>query len=512
MLKKIIKILSSKLFLVVLAITIQIVFIAGIVLSLSRYFIQVQIVLETLSVVVCIYINNKEDNPAYKISWIFLILLVPVFGAIWYMLFGGTKVPKELQQRDKQSYIQMKDYIDTEEQLLEEIKKENIGAYKQVNYIVSNALFPIYKKTNTTYFKCGEDKLEELLIQLKKAKKFIFLEYFIIAKGEMWNKVLEILKDKVKEGVDVRVIYDDAGCFSTLDQHYDKYLNSIGIKTKVFNPIRARLAIQMNNRDHRKIVVIDGLVGFSGGINLADEYINLINRFGRWKDSAVMIEGQAVWNFTLMFLQFWNYDNTIKDNFLDYRIPKEVFDNYKDDGYVLPFSDSPTDEERVGEYSHINMINGANKYIYIQTPYLVLDYEMKTALLIAAKNGVNVSIMVPHIPDKKYVFALTKGNYKTLVEGGVHIYEYLPGFVHAKSLVSDDIMGIVGTINTDYRSYYLHYEDAVLFYKSKVVMDLKLDFEQSLKECKSISLDDCLNEPLHKRIIRAILNLFAPLL
>ena len=348
--------------------------------------------------------------------------------------------------------------------------------------------------------------------ELKKAEKFIFLEYFIIAPGVMWDTILDILIEKVKQGVEVRVLYDDAGCITTLAPDYYKVLQGLGMKAKVFNPIKPRLAIQMNNRDHRKILVIDGKVGMTGGINLADEYINAKERFGHWKDCSVMLKGEAVWNLTLMFLQFWNYDEKIKDNVFDFKPDFNEFIDIENDGYVQPYSDSPTDNENVGEYTHINMINGANRYVYATTPYLVIDNEMKTALTLAAKNGVDVRILVPHIPDKWYVFAVTRANYQPLIKAGVKIYEYTPGFVHGKTFVVDDDMAVVGTVNMDYRSYYLHYECGVWFYRSKVVMDVKQDYLHSLAKSHEVTLEECKNVKLPVRIMRSILNLFSPMM
>ena len=307
-------------------------------------------------------------------------------------------------------------------------------------------------------------------------------------------------------------LYDDAGCIFKLPKDYDKTLRTFGIQTKVFNPIEPRLAMQMNNRDHRKIVVIDGVVGYTGGINLADEYINVSSPFGHWKDVGVMLKGAAVWNFTLMFLQFWNYDETIKDDYLAYAPDPNYCETIQTDGYVQPFSDSPTDNEHVGEYSHINIINGANRYIYAQTPYLIIDNEMKTSLVLAAKNGVDVRIMVPHIPDKRSAFMITRSNYMPLLKAGVRIYEYTPGFVHGKSMVADDKIAIVGTINMDYRSYYLHYECGVWFYKSKVVKDVKQDYLETLANCHEVTLEEAKATRLPVRIARAIMNVLAPMM
>lgn len=510
--KRMIHFLRSRPFIIAVLILIQLIFLFYLVFKLSEYFVPMYFILISLSFVMSIYIINKNENPSYKVTWIVVIATLPVFGGLVYLLFGGQKVPKELRIRDNQSHEKIHTFFWQDAQIMEELKEEDSIIHKQANLLWKVADYPIYRNTETTFFPLGEDKFKALVKELKKAKKFIFLEYFIIEEGIMWNTVLDILVEKVQQGVDVRVMYDDAGCIETLGSHYAKKLKKLGIKTKVFNPLRPRLAMQMNNRDHRKILVIDGIVAMTGGINLADEYINRKVRFGHWKDCGVMIKGEAVWSFTVMFLQFWNYDEKNKENFFDYKAKFSEIKHFKQDGLVQPFSDSPTDRENVGEYAHINMINGANKYVYATTPYLIIDNEMKTALTLAAKNGVDVRIIVPHIPDKKYAFALTQHTYKDLIKAGVRIYEYTPGFIHSKCFVSDDKVAIVGTINMDYRSYYLHYECGVLFYKSKVVDALKEDYIEILAKSQEVTLEQCLNVPILKRIVRAILNLFAPMM
>ncbi|MEG2306285.1 MAG: cardiolipin synthase [Erysipelotrichaceae bacterium] len=509
--KKFLNFIRSKLFIIAMLILLQLAILLGIVLFLSEYFVSIYFLLIILSVIMSVYVINKNDNPSYKLAWVVMIMAAPIFGGLIYVLFGGQKVPKELQKRDHASQLEIQGMIKQEESILKKLEVEDPIAHKQANYIWKNADFPIYGKTQTTFFSVGEEKFKAMVEELEKAERFIFLEYFIIEEGVMWNKILEILQRKLKAGLDIRILYDDAGCINKLPNDYDKQLRKMGFKCKVFNPIVPRLAMQMNNRDHRKILIIDGNVGMTGGINLADEYINVTHRFGHWKDCSVMLKGEAVWNFTLMFLQFWNYDEVNKDDYLNYIPDPRYFGDLEDDGYVQPFSDSPTDDEHVGEYTHINMINGANKYIYIATPYLVIDQEMKTALMLAAKNGVDVRILVPHIPDKWYVFALTRSNYKDLIDSGVKVYEYTPGFVHAKTFVMDDKMAIVGTVNMDFRSYYLHYECGVWFYKSKVVMDLKKDYLKTLTLSQEMSMEDCLKVKLPTRMLRAVLNLFSPM-
>lgn len=511
-LKKLLNFMTSKVAMVAYSIILQLLFLLSVVSLLSTYSSLIYKILNLLSVFMIIYIINKDENPSYKLAWIIPIMLIPIFGGLMYLLFGGQKVPKALMSRDHESQLNVHRIINQEQAILEEIKASDDSAYKQATYLWENADFPVYKNTETSFIQSGEEKFKIVLREIKKAKKFIFLEYFILEEGLMWNTILDALIEKVSQGVDVRLIYDDAGCINKLPKNYDKKIRDMGIQCKVFNPIKARLAIQMNNRDHRKILVIDGLVGMTGGINLADEYMNEKVIFGHWKDSGIMIKGKAVWNFTLMFLQFWNFDEVEKDNYLDYQVKDVEFEAFENDGYVLPFSDSPTDDEHVGENIHINIINGANRYVYIQTPYLVLDNEMKTSLELAAKSGVDVRIMVPHIPDKPFVFEVTRSNYKSLLKNKVKIYEYTPGFVHSKTMVADDKLAVIGTINLDFRSYYLHYECGCWLYKSKAVMELKNDYLKTLAKCQEITYEDYMKTNILVRTVRSILNLFAPLM
>ena len=353
-----------------------------------------------------------------------------------------------------------------------------------------------------------------LVRELEQAKHYIYIEYFIINDGVMWQTILSILERKVKEGVDVRLIYDDFGCLTTLPHKYEDILRAKGIRCQVFNRFRPILNIIQNNRDHRKICVIDGHTGFTGGINLADEYINQKERFGHWKDTAVMLKGEAVWNMTAMFLDMWTVITGSKElwHFEDYLPHRHHPEEFESDGFVQPFCDTPLDKEVVGENVYLNIINRAKRYVYICTPYLIIDNELMTALCLAAKSGVDVKIMTPGIPDKKMVFLLTQSYYEQLVSAGVEIYEYQPGFLHAKSFVCDDEVGVVGTINLDYRSLYLHFEDGVWMYRNKVVGDIRKDFEETLEYCHTIDLDFCKNRGLVTRGIQSIMRVFAPLL
>ena len=354
--------------------------------------------------------------------------------------------------------------------------------------------------------------LKSIYLELSKAKKYIFMEYFSVEQGVMLNKILDVLESKVKEGLDVRIMYDDLGCIMKIPANYKKVLEKKGIKVCVFNPFIPFLKPQMNNRDHRKIVIIDGHTAFTGGINLADEYINEKNLYGHWKDNGIMVKGSAVFSFSLMFLSVWDYYNNDNTNYYKYRKDAVLDKKYEDSGYVVPFLDSPIDNENIGENIYLNMINSARDYIYITAPYLIIDNEMITALTLAAKNGVDVRVVTPYVSDGKIVDEVTKSYYKQLFESGVKIYEYTPGFIHMKTFLADDKIAVVGTVNMDYRSLYLHFECGVWLYKTNSIKDIKNDFGEIFRVSKNITLDDINTVRALKRLKRAILRIVAPLM
>ncbi|HEY8395585.1 MAG TPA: cardiolipin synthase, partial [Bacilli bacterium] len=354
----------------------------------------------------------------------------------------------------------------------------------------------------------GEKFFEALLSELKKAEKFIFLEYFILEEGYMWDKILAILEEKVKQGVDVRLLYDDFGNINRLKYNFKREMIKKGIKTINFNPYRPRLSMFINYRDHRKITVIDGNVGFVGGINLADEYINKKVLFGYWKDASLMLKGEAVWNLTYLFLEMWQ---TASSDTFDYEkyYPTQA---YPSDGFVQPFGDGPHDNHQTIEMAYMQIINNAKRYVYISTPYLIIDNEIATALKLAALSGVDVRIMMPHIPDKKLVFLISRSYYPELMRAGVKIYEFLPGFLHSKMIIADDEVGIIGTANLDFRSFYLHFEVSCLLYKTTSVLEMRADALKCLEESKLVTFEDLKKIPIFKKILAAILKAFSPLM
>jgi len=493
---------------VALLIAVQLFFIIALVMSLSEKWVYVYWGLQFASLAVILWIIGKPDNPTYKLAWCIPILLVPLFGGLFYVMFGNKSLNKKLQTKISNYANDQYHHFDENEKIHQELQEYNPMLFRQSEYVARISGFPACKNTQAGYFSLGENKWVSLLEELKKAKKFIFMEYFIVQQGKMWDPIFEILKQKAAEGVEVKVMYDDLGSIQTLPTGYDRQMRKAGIEVTVFNPFRPRLSSAMNYRDHRKITVIDGNVGFCGGINLADEYINAFPKHGHWKDTAVVLRGDAVRNLTLMFIHLWEFSNDVSLD-LDRYMPTEQFES---DGYIQPFGDSPIDNFNVAENAYIQMINCARKYVYITTPYLILDNEMITALTIAAQSGVDVRIITPHIADKWFVHMVTQSNYYQLIEAGVKIYEYTPGFIHAKMLVCDDEVAMVGTTNMDYRSFYLHFECGVLFYCSSIVEQVKNDILETFAASQEITLEASRSITRRHRLLRSILRAFAPLM
>ena len=462
-----------------------------------------------LGIIVVFVIINKNLNPAYKLALIIPILVFPIFGGLFYILLGRRKLKKSHSSRLKNSMEMMETLLVQDENVSRKIIDLDESVAAQMRYIRQYSRFPAYENTSVEYLSPGEVFFERLKEQLRSAEKYIFMEYFIIQEGVLWNEVLEIMVEKVKAGVEVRVIYDDIGCVKVLPYKYDRYLDKLGIKCQVFNPFKPVISRWINHRDHRKITVVDGRVAFTGGINLADEYINECEMFGYWKDASIMVEGEAVWSFTFMFLSLWN---VISQESLDYEKYKGQANWPKSDGFVVPYSDLPIDEEAVGENIYLNLITKAKKYIHICTPYFIVDNETMAAICLAAKSGVDVRIVTPYIGDKWYAYTITRANYLQLIESGVKVYEYTPGFMHSKTVVSDHTLGITGTINFDFRSLYLHFECAVLMYQSSAIQQMDADFNEILKVSQLITLEQCKKVKYITRLIRMVLKLFAPLM
>lgn len=478
---------------------------------LQQHVIYVYWLFALLSALTAILIINRPGNPAFKLAWMVPITIFPVFGMLLYLFVEFQAGERLLNRRLQDVEQQMRKYVLQDPDVFEELEQNDKRTSNLSRYVMEKGGFPTYKNYHTAYYPWGKDKFEALIEELNKAEKFIFMEYFIVAEGKMWNTVLEILKKKVQEGVEVRFMYDGTCSISLLPYNYPKKLEECGIKCKIFNPIKPALSTVQNNRDHRKIVVIDGKTAFTGGVNLADEYIGELERFGTWKDTAIMIQGEAVRNFTLMFLEIWNVDEP-QENYERYLDASHCYGMMEGDGYVIPYGDSPLDHENVGELVYLDILNSAKDYVHIMTPYLILDNEMIDALTRAAKGGIEVQIIMPHIPDKPYAFYLAKTYYEELIAGGVEIYEYTPGFVHAKVFTSDDDTATVGSINLDYRSLYLHFECGVFIYRNPVVRDIEKDFQETLAKCQKVTMTEVRNRSTFVKIYGQVLRIVAPLM
>lgn len=469
-----------------------------------------------------IVIINSKENPAFKLMWMLPLSVTPVFGVMLYVFITANPVrfgqSKGLEKRIRETAA----YLNMPDGLKAKMKDDKVPISDLSYYIEHVNHLPTYTNTEVEFFPDGQSKIDDLLVEIEKAEQYIFMEYFIINKGYVWDTVLEALKKKAAEGVEIRLMYDGFNSIVALPPRYTKKLAEYGIKARVFSPVRPFLSSHQNYRDHRKIVVIDGKVAYNGGINLADEYINLKERFGYWKDTAVKLRGDAVKSFTAMFLQMWgmftaeveDYDKYLLDAAIDQTAEKAVDTWAKADslGYVIPYNDDPCNGEDVAEEVYLDILNKARDYVWIMTPYLIPENEIITGLCFAAQRGVDVRIIMPHIPDKKIVFDVAHTYYTQLIEAGVRIFEFTPGFVHAKMFVSDDCKAVVGSINLDFRSLYEHFECATFIYNNPVVEDVKKDFIDTFDKCQEFYKGDYKKLPLFNRICGKIGRLFGPLL
>lgn len=511
--KKVKKFLLGRATIVALAILVQLLWILSFLNGFRVRYSFVNSIIEVIAILIVLVIVNKRSNPSYKIVWTFVILSIPIVGILIYFIFGRSELTRRTRKRMEAINDEIEKELPENKEYLEELRQKDKNIYNQAKYINDWAAFPIYRNTATKYYAVGEEMFPDMLEALEQAEHFIFMEYFIVEEGAMFGKILEILKRKAAQGVDIRFLYDDFGCVTTLPTHYYRQMEAWGIKCVRFNPLYPVMSVIMNNRDHRKILVIDGKTGFTGGINLADEYINQIERFGYWKDTGLRMIGEGVWSLTIMFLEMWNYVNRLPMEDLT-RFRPETYQTapFADDGYVQPYTDSPLDHETSGENIYMNIISRAKNYVYIFTPYLIPDHEMIRCLQNSAKSGVDVRIIMPGIPDKKLVYWMGQSYYEQLLECGVKIYQYKPGFIHAKCFVCDDEIATVGSINMDYRSFYLHFECGVWMYQSQAVMQVKDDVFHTLEKCEEITMEFCEKRPAVIRTLLGVLRIFAPLL
>ena len=504
-LRKLLKAMTQRLFWFAVFIVIQFGFLLYVVLWAS-YALGYYIAFNLLSIVMLFVVFTRSEKPAYKMVWMFLIGILPVFGGVLYLLMANKKLGY-FSRKKTRMFLKTLPEASAFPATGEASLYEEFPEYSHISRYIKNITgLPAWGNTECTYFYYSEEFFHDVLKEIETAERFIFIEYFIIGEGKWWGRILEALKKKVKDGVDVRVIYDDMGSINSVPGHYDARLRSYGIKAVAFNRVKLHINPRLNFRDHRKIFDIDGNICYTGGLNLADEYANDEIRFGYWKDNAVKFRGTAVWNFTFMFLEMWNGVWGGNDD-LGLYLPSISFPS---DGYVQPFGDNPFDESCTAEDVYIQIIANAKRYVWITTPYLVPDDQMMGALKIAAASGVDVRIITPHYPDKKTVFEVSRSNYIPLMKAGVKIFEYMPGFIHSKTFIADDKAAVVGTTNIDYRSFYLHFELSVLFVGSSVVKSVKDDFERTFELSELMTPERVeVHNPI-RRFIRYFLRLFSP--
>lgn len=465
--------------------------------------------LSAMSLLVVLYIVRKDDNPAYKIGWIILILLIPLLGALLYLCFGNKRPARGMRRRFRRAQALTRPVLGQNPAAAAGLAGRPLATAR---YVARYGPWPVWRNTDVTYYPVGEAMFADMMAALESARHYIFLEYFIVHQGSyMWESMLAVLKRKAAQGVEVRMMYDDLGSVAILPGDYWLQMEQAGIKCMAFNPFVPVMSLVMNNRDHRKILVVDGHTAFNGGINLADEYINRTHPHGHWKDTGLRLVGEGVWNFTVMFLETWNAFRPTETDLAAFRPAAHHPAPFTGTGYVQPFGDTPLDDEPLSENVYNEILAQALDYVYICTPYLSISNEMQAALCTAAKRGVDVRIITPGIPDKKIVYRLTRSYYPPLLQAGVKIFEYTPGFIHAKSYVSDDRLAVVGTINMDFRSLYLHFECGTLLYGCRAVADVKADFLETQAKCRTVRLSDC-RTGFFGGLWNAVLRVLAPLL
>lgn len=521
--KRLIKLVYGRTFIMSALIILQILFVVALVDTLNRYGPYMYMFSMAVTVISVLHIFNSDSDPSVKLSWLLFVAVGSPFGALFYVYVrsdvGHRRLKKQISRILKYTSQAQPDMPLTMK-AIEDCRPERSAFAHYMNDTCGYHPYPV---TNLKYYPLGDDFLPDFLEDLSSARHFIFLEYFIVSEGQMWGKILYILSQKVKEGVEVRLMYDGTNEFTNLPHNYPAMLEKLGIACRIFDPVRPFVSTEYNYRDHRKIAVIDGKTAYTGGLNLADEYINATHPYGHWKDVAIRSYGDGVATFTRLFLESWNYqankpmpeENRYIAASALYGLLRTEGDRIVEDGFVIPYADNPLDGERMGEQVYLDILQTASDYVYIMTPYLILDETMVNALTYAAKRGIDVRIILPHIPDKRYAFALAKTHYRELLEAGVKIYEYTPGFVHAKVFVSDGRRATVGSINLDYRSLYHHFEVGLYVDGNRVIGDILEDFQKTLDKCQQISLEDTRAGGFRNRFDRAlgaVFKLLAPML
>ena len=495
---------------VALSLLLQIGWLVSLISRAGQYYPYITLVTELLALIAVVGIFSQHRNSASKTSWIILILVFPVLGLCLYLLVGQPWATYSMRKKFENIDLSLADKLPQDEKTLKQIQKNDPAAHAQMYYLSKRCKYPVYQNTAVEFHAQTDAAFEALKRELRRAEKFIFMEYHAIELSQCFMELEEILAERAAAGVEVRLFYDDVGSFTFINPRFVQRMEERGIHCRVFNPLVPLVSAFMNHRDHRKITVIDGRVGFTGGYNLADEYFNVKKPYGHWKDTGILLRGEAVRSLTVMFLEMWNAAKLQDEDYSPYT--NVSLNEAALDGYVQPYADSPLDDERVGENAYLNLLKNARKYAWITTPYLILDEEMTSELTLAAKRGVDVRIITPGIPDKKIVFQLTRSYYAQLARSGVRIYEYTPGFLHAKQMLADDQTAVVGTINLDFRSLYLHFENAVLLHGCGAIADIRGDFEKTFPLCREMTGKYSGKRVVSMRVGQSLLRLFAPLL
>lgn len=528
LLKYLKKVIFSRLVITIILVLLQAYFLFASFYWLSNYWPVISVLLNLLSIILLVYVVNRDMNSSFKLSWAIPMCVFPLFGGLLYLYVEGNLATIAIKKSINRRIEETAPYLQQDQEIRKRMDQKPCSMSAISRYVENAGGFPTYGNTKVKYFSCGEEKFADLLPELEKAEHFIFMEYFIIYEGKVWESILEILKRKAAAGVDVRVMYDGTCAINGLPKKYELSLKEAGIQTCIFLPAVPLFSTHQNHRDHRKILVIDGRVAYNGGINLADEYANITHPYGYWKDTAVKVEGDAVRSYTVMFLQLWysvgpeSKKGYIPGEYVKY-LPetpaaKTTLSAEKEkkgvpkDGYVMPYGDGPNSHHNLAENVYLDIMNRANRYIHVMTPYFINDNDVVRAFKYAAERGTDVKLIVPHIPDKKIIYDVTRTYYLALLGAGVHIYEYTPGFVHAKVVVSDDNKAVVGSINFDFRSLYHHFECATYIYKNPVIADIEADFQETLKSCQEVTMEYYRSIPWRHRLFGKVLNLFAPLL
>ena len=500
----------GRLIFVGISVLIQLIWMVMLAIRLNEYSMRLSLLSSILALLLVFRIYGMHTNSAFKMPWIMLILISPVMGVCLYVLLGRAGLSAKMRKRFEEIDRTLTGKLIYRDSLMEELEAQDLAIANQVRYLQQFGRFPVCKNTDITFYAEAEDGLHAQIQALRKAEHFIFMEYHAIEDARAFHAIKTILKEKAASGVDVRILYDEVGSVGFINKTFIRNMEADGIRCRVFNPLVPVLNVFMNNRDHRKIMVIDGKTGFTGGYNLADEYFNLTHPYGQWKDTGIRLTGDGVRSLTLLFLEMWNVMKASDTDYAPY-LPDFPY-QAKETGFVLPYADSPLDNEPVGENVYMNIIKNAKRYVYFTTPYLIISDEMNRELGLAARRGVDVRIITPGIPDKKMVFRVTRSYYAGLVSQGVRIYEYTPGFLHAKQCVCDDEVATVGTIKLDYRSLYLHFENGVYLYRCSAIADIKQDFDHTFPVCREVTEQYKNGRSAMLRISQCFMRLFSPLM